>query len=208
MTRDDEEDDALKGYSRRERRAFDRETARARKRADKHGCACCGISLASWPLPCILGRRHGKWTYVCQPCGGKLDGGLRFITFLEVEPIWQRNDKAWFTANPDQTYRMREPIGQELAEMALSGEPDEVIPADVLIFVWQPSPEETARCPVVPVSEDSPLIPGPMMSELASMSSTDLRQLAGDTGGKVPKQTSLHTALERAAVNLVWPDDD
>jgi hypothetical protein len=201
MSRLTEGDDIFEGLPRRDRRALEKEMDRATRRAEKYGCTCCRVSLETWPLPYFVIFRGGTFIAICQACQDKLGETNRFAVVWETEPVWALDDMAWFEANPNRQYRLREPIVQELAAMALQRPAGTLFPKHSAILVWQKSPSYRTRLVV-----SRPLGSLPSFSEAEI---TRIFALSGDaslgefTGGSIAEEQNsevLQTGLERAGV--------
>jgi hypothetical protein len=153
------------------------EIDRAVKRGEKRGCATCRVSLASGPLPNLLGIRAGGVVAVCQKCVAKLNGDI--ITEIKwlTEPIWTVRDDQWFEKHPERQYRLRHPIGQELAAMALELSANQRFPEGVVILVWDNKNGNRLRATVEQV-------PGP----LSSFTDDEIANRFKDTFTKSPDE--------------------
>jgi len=148
MNESPNDEDIFKGLSRRKRHALKRGLSNASTQGEKHGCADCGVSLASWPLPYLVGTRQGKYAAVCQSCRDTLDDNAIYAVQWETESLWKISDRVWFDENPEREYRLREPIGQELAALELANDKRESIPTDAVIIVWQKENGVRVRAPI------------------------------------------------------------
>ena len=147
----------LAGFPRHKRRAIVKALENASREGEEHGCAACGVSLASRPLPYLVGMHLGVPAAVCQACKDELKGTQISAVVCSANPPWIVSDNRWFEKHPTRRYRLREPIGQELAAAELGLAEGEIIAADAVIIVWQKDQKVRVRASVDPP-------PGPLSS--------------------------------------------
>jgi hypothetical protein len=123
-------------------------------RIEHRGCDLCGTILGG-PIPHHFGRRNGKLVGVCHDCVKRLDGRPCASGLFDSPPPWQEDDRNWFIENPCREFRLRNPIGLELAAITKAAECSTPSPPsghNLAIAVWQYDAGRRIRRIVYPAS--------------------------------------------------------
>jgi hypothetical protein len=99
-------------------RAERRRIEKVADRIDIGGCDLCHSPLGG-PVPHHFGHRLGKLVGVCEGCIAKLDRRPLWSGLFDKAAPWQEDDRKWFEENSGRSFRLRLPIGQEVAAMEM-----------------------------------------------------------------------------------------
>ena len=97
-------------------RSTRRRLCKVADRIEVKGCDLCGVALGG-SVPHHFGFRLKKLVGVCGECVDRLDERPLWSGLFDGPAPWQEADRGWFETNPNRRYRLRLPIGQELAAM-------------------------------------------------------------------------------------------